>query len=568
MIRPGVRDWPSSSTAISRRGLYLGVFAAEFLLAAWLLTWNLGATALWADEAETALLAEGVLRTGLPTIDERAGWITARDMHWVNADGVWTWTPWLDEYTAAASFALFGASATSARLPFAIAALVAVAGLLWLTWRLDRDRQLVALVGLLLATSTPLVEHGRQCRYYALVVAAQIWLLYGLSRAWRGEYRAAAVHLGLALGVQFHANFFVPLANLCGLCLAAACGGARRKDLFKAVAPAVVLLFLLAIPWLAFARPLQQGQNFSLARIGLHLGYYAAAVNLFVVPLAIPIMLGAISLMRRAPPFRSWRAANVAGGAEQSAGIEQRAQASRARELSYPLFWLSIGYLVPLCCLQHDAFRYLLPLLPVFYLLLATQLRYTIKSTAIRWALIVVMVGTRWLADPAGWWPAAHYPVQALAAAVARPEPDRIDDVVAWLRPRVASGDELLVVEDELPLAFHLDVRLVPAAPFASRGPDSLAALIERSLSGDMVEVDAHLAQAGWPHWLLGGSISRAFRGRLRLKLTTQEQSQYKQHDVSARGLRPDPYEPRPVVPRGYVWDTAPSIQIFERRAP
>jgi len=568
MSLTGHRD--SQLTAVPRWRL-IGrtcVYLSVLLLSGWLLGWNLGARALWSDEAETALLAQGVQRTGWPCIDDRAGWIVARAMHWVNADDVWTWTPWLDEYVTAASFALFGPSGTSARAPFAVAMLMAGVGLTVLAWRLDRDHQLAILVGLLMATSTPLVEHGRQCRYYAVVVAAQVWLIAAFFRAWRGQTRWMAVHLGLALAVQFHANSFVPVANLCGLLLAGACGGDRRRSILKVVALATGLLVLLSAPWVAYARPFQQGQNFSLGRIGIHLVYYACAINFFVIPLAVPMGLGAVSLLRWVRQRRLSVSRSGARPVELARQIAAHGAATPAREVAPAVIWLSIGYCVPLFCLQHDAFRYLLPLLPGLYFVFAVQLRYAVTSAAMRWALVAAIVGTRWLADPAGWWPATHYPVQMLAADIARPQPDRIDDTVAWLKPRVRLGDALLVVDDELPLAFHLPVRLVPAQSAATVRPATIDELMAQSMSRAIVAVRIDLSDGHLPRWLLGQSVCRAYGGQVVLKLNPEQLSSYSRQDVRVHALRPNQYEPVPIIPRGYTTDPASYLPIYERRGP
>ena len=549
---------------IAQTGLYLVLV----LLGAWLLGWNLGARALWSDEAETALLAQGVQRTGWPCIDDRAGWIVARGMHWVNADEVWTWTPWLDEYVTAASFALCGPSGASARAPFAMAMLLAGIALSVLAWRLNRDHPLAMRVGLLMATSTPLVEHGRQCRYYALIVAAQVWLLWALFRAWRGQARWTAIHLGLALAVQFHANSFVPVANLCGLLLAGVCGGDRRRSILKVVALATGLMVLLAAPWVAYARPWQQGQNFALSRVGIHLVYYASAINLFVIPLVVPLGLGAVSLWRW---VHQRRLSNTRSSTRPGASARQAAAhrtTSPAGEVAPAVIWLSIGYCVPLCCLRHDAFRYLLPLLPGLYFVFSMQLRYAVANTALRWMLVAVIVGTRWLADPAGWWPSTHFPVQMLAAEVARPQLDRIDETIAWLKPRVRPGDSLLVVDDELPLAFHLPVRLIPVQSVAADRPTALDELIAQSLSGAVVEVSVDLTAAHWPRWLLGQSVCRAYGGRVVLQLNPEQQAGYTRHNVWVHALRADPYEPVPIIPRGYASDPATWLPIYERPGP
>lgn len=100
--------------------LGVAVLAAIFALGAFLLFYNLDGRLLWGDEAETAVLARNITRFGLPYTDDGRNVISLYGPSIDNnADGLWTWSPWLQEYIAAASFCLFGPSTWSARIPFA-----------------------------------------------------------------------------------------------------------------------------------------------------------------------------------------------------------------------------------------------------------------------------------------------------------------------------------------------------------------------------------------------------------------------------------------------------------------
>jgi len=117
-----------------RRSLPIALTA----LGAVLLLWNLGRPALWQDEAETALRAESILESGLPRMSLDGALVTAQPSlaaHEGNASGVWTWNTWLPAYLVAASFAVLGRTPFAARLPFALAGILA----LWLAWRLFED---------------------------------------------------------------------------------------------------------------------------------------------------------------------------------------------------------------------------------------------------------------------------------------------------------------------------------------------------------------------------------------------------------------------------------------------
>jgi len=242
----------------ARAGLLLVTLAAAFLL-----LWRLGTPLLWQDEAETANIAENILRSGAPTpwdgehlVSQQGG----RDSVRVGGRLLWAWHPWPQHYLAAAGMAVaadrLGRTA-AARLPFALIGLLTVP--LVYAWRrstavtVSRAEALVttAIYGL----SIGFVLYSRQCRYYPLL------FLGGLLAFWAYESIGAAdthgwrgiVALAVALAVVFYAN---PLSGgALGLGLGAdALLHARtepppRHRLPRTVA-AGVLFALLAAPWL------------------------------------------------------------------------------------------------------------------------------------------------------------------------------------------------------------------------------------------------------------------------------------------------------------------------------
>ena len=74
-----------------------------------LVFFNLGGRMFWGDEAETGMLAKNVLRFGVPRVNDGTNDITLHgDKIDANPAGVWTWSPWLQEYLAAGSLGIFG----------------------------------------------------------------------------------------------------------------------------------------------------------------------------------------------------------------------------------------------------------------------------------------------------------------------------------------------------------------------------------------------------------------------------------------------------------------------------
>jgi len=171
------------------------------LLAPLLLFPNLGNRFFWQDEAETALLARSVVEHGYPlahdgrrTISDQPG---SPD---VNDAGVWIWTPWLQLYPTAASFALLGESTGAARLPFALAGWASVL-LAYGVFHSVVRRRTARFAALLLLLSVPFLLQLRQCRYYAFLAFFTLLHAWGYLRLTRaGKGGSVAFTLG-ALGL-------------------------------------------------------------------------------------------------------------------------------------------------------------------------------------------------------------------------------------------------------------------------------------------------------------------------------------------------------------------------------
>ena len=120
-------------------------------LAAVLMLWGLSAKYLWQDEAQTAVLAQRLMRYGRPlaydgvnlitidqivmedaaTIGERTGDPKAAVDYYIRRgdlkpDSTWRWQPWGQFLVEGISLKLFGATTLAARLPFALAGIVTV----------------------------------------------------------------------------------------------------------------------------------------------------------------------------------------------------------------------------------------------------------------------------------------------------------------------------------------------------------------------------------------------------------------------------------------------------------
>jgi 4-amino-4-deoxy-L-arabinose transferase-like glycosyltransferase len=90
------------------------LLAALIGVAALLVLPGIGATTLWSDEAETALVARNILQTGLPTASDGRHLVSIFPNQHDVRDGIYYWQPWLQMYLAAASMAVFGPTSFAA----------------------------------------------------------------------------------------------------------------------------------------------------------------------------------------------------------------------------------------------------------------------------------------------------------------------------------------------------------------------------------------------------------------------------------------------------------------------
>lgn len=376
------------------------------LLAPLLLFPNLGNRFLWQDEAETALLARSVVHHGYPLADD--GRRTISDQPGspdVNDAGVWTWTPWLQLYATAASFALLGESTRTARLPFALAGWASVL-LAYGVFRSVVGRRTARFAALLLLFSVPFLLQLRQCRYYAFLAFFTVlhaWGYLRLARAQRGG--GVAFTLG-ALGLY---QTLLPQLVASSLAFALDAFAVRRdRRLVVRVIGWSLLVAALCLPFFFYTRGWSRdylGLGFAFdspVRFVSTLRAVLLEVHLYAWPYIWTLLTACLLSRRRARAFASltfcsvWLLAivwepsaisflvllilTVAAIGPSLAGVV-RAERNGARlgdGVSAIALLLVVGVLVHALLAPTPYFRYLTGLLPFFAL--ATAL--TVASIA------------------------------------------------------------------------------------------------------------------------------------------------------------------------------------------
>jgi hypothetical protein len=173
-------------------------------VAALVLLPNLGDRCLWQDEAECALVAKGVLRTGLPVAWDGRLLATGAYGAELTDSFLWAWTPWAMHYVAAVGMAVFGQTAFGARLPFALLGCASIGLTYVVARRLIRDRWASCVAAVLLITSVQHLLLMRQCRYYAILPVAALLAVWGYAEL---DRRRGLILLTVGLVALFHANY-------------------------------------------------------------------------------------------------------------------------------------------------------------------------------------------------------------------------------------------------------------------------------------------------------------------------------------------------------------------------
>ena len=429
-------------------------------LAALLLLWGLSDKYLWQDEAQTAVLAERMLRFGRPlaydgvnlitidhfvmedaaTIDQRTANPKAAVEYYIRrgdfkADTSWKWHPWGQFVVEAISLKALGRTTLAARLPFALVGILTV--LLLYRFVLDQFESplMASLATLFLVFNTYWILHCRQCRYYSLSSLFLVLTLMGYARwQWGGRWGATAfiVTAWCWFQVDYGTLWPVLLVLFCDAFMA------QRHHLWRPALVAATLAAALA----PFVYYFELGRRVSTPARPWGDRFLRNLFNMneYVVPLLV--VFAAMALL-------AWRSSTLAVAERRLVAIACATMVG---------FTLWVPFAAPTAFL-----RYLIIVAPLGCLLTAWVLvRGCGPRSWLVWLGAAVFILTPWLTwviPPPRWY---------RTAAVLRPElsilrkevfghradPNRV--VVEWLKQNSAPSDEILINYEDVPLMFYL----------------------------------------------------------------------------------------------------------------
>jgi hypothetical protein len=429
------------------------VLWAILLLASFLILCSLGDRCLWQDEAETVLLAQGILRSGLPIARNGDNVVSQLQGEEYGPDFVWRWSPWMQNYLAAGSMRLLGQTTFAARLPFAVLGILSVALTYVLARRLFGPPAIARLSALLLVLSVPFLLHVRQARWYApAYVLVALLFLFLLRIANRQRFGIAGFVVTAVL--FFHTNYFIAI-GLLGAVAVAALLCRPHKAFVARLSLAYAFCFLLTLPAALYFDVLGKPHRFTVKNawdlLQVYTGYFAT----YLLPIpALAVLL--LLLVQRGP---------VSG-----------LHSGWKRNVCLLLIVCGL-YPVYLCVAPWGIFRYLSVLFPLAAILAAVVL-YWIMSLSVRVGVLILVVllatdvvhrlplgylhapATAY-ADKSASLGTVNFPLYGYLYEISHHVDDPEWVVAQYLLQHAAPHDVVLASYGDLPLQFYTGLRVV-----------------------------------------------------------------------------------------------------------
>ncbi|MBF0519525.1 MAG: glycosyltransferase family 39 protein [Nitrospirae bacterium] len=426
-----------------------------------MLFYNLNTRYYWLDETETAALAVNILKHGLPRVYDGKNYISLYGPGVSeNKSNIATWRPWLDEYIVAASFKIIGQSNRAGRIPFVLFAAVTVVLTALFSYRVFKSHEAALMAILLLVTSELFILHARQCRYYSLIIFAEVCLIFAAYLLLKGKKSKGIVVLTISLVIQFYTNYIVLAGNIVALGMFAVFTGKRNKGLFSSVLISFTVLLITAMPWLIYAKPWHQAGFVGGWNPVSKLKYYFIEIHFHIIPLVLFLIPLVYYFLRR------FYTNGVFTQAQRVSTVVKDIVLLSLLIISASLLFVPFAPWVYI--------RYVVHFLPVTVFLTVFILTTYVRFVWLRVLLVCFMCFTNYISY------FSAYPVRALKGqAVAVHEPkatiislihyvtadstDRLEDIAEYLNKDGTPNDTVLVSCPEFQLAYYTGMRVVNA---------------------------------------------------------------------------------------------------------
>lgn len=408
---------------------------------------------LWGDEAETALFARNILKYGVPK-----GWDGTNIMGINNAvvldkNLVNHTSPWAQYYMVAASFALFGQSSFTARIPSIFLSLLSIPMLYFLAMKLTGNKRIAFLTTLIASLSVQGILFAYQARYYQLTNISGILFLWASvslldRRMWpRWVFILSGVVFFYANYVSWSAFYVATFVGVSFFMLMTK-GKLGFIDFLKRFFLLSILIGAATVPWVAIFQPFESRGSIGFLPIGetVSLFWYFATGAWRPFHTAAVLPLGLVVLLAGVFAYET---------------IKKAVNPAFLLILGLPIVYLTGMTIVATIANVDTIFthpRYTTVALPLFYLLVAYGIATII--TWQRWLGVAILM--LYLFTNALTLQRFQSYQWELMREITRPyqTPDKV--VADYLAANARDGDTAFVNldRDHEPLIFHLGTKI------------------------------------------------------------------------------------------------------------
>ncbi|MBF0521415.1 MAG: glycosyltransferase family 39 protein, partial [Nitrospirae bacterium] len=437
------------------------LYAALSIYTVFILFYNLSDRYFWADEAETADLAVSITKFGVPKAYDGKNYISLYGPSiFENKSNIVTWRPWLDEYLAALSFKTFGFTTTAGRIPFTTTGAAAVFLMALLSYRIFKSHKAAISAAALVAASELFVLHARQCRYYSIVIFAEIALILALYNILTGKRKSGVAILTASLALQFYTNYIVMGGSVFAIGILAVFTRKRNKGFLSSVLISMSAFSLIALPWLIYAKPWSQSGFMGRGDIVSKLQFYISEIHFNIFPFVLIFIPPAYYLFR-------WIVPNTRGG------VLQKVPALQKDIMAFLV--LTIPFNLAIVSLAPEIYiRYIVHLIPVFVLLIVFILANYVRPVWLKLPLICLLCFTNYISYVSAYpfkslnepMLVMHYPkvtVYNLIKNTLADSSNQLEDTVSYLQKEGKPTDTVLSSCPEFALMFYTGMRVINA---------------------------------------------------------------------------------------------------------
>ncbi len=399
---------------------------------------------LWQDEAQTALVSQSILKYGVPkATDGKNSFAQVKDAEY-GKNKIWKFHPWLPFYSTAASFAILGKSTFTARLPFALLGVCSVLLLYFLGLKIYKDQSVAFIAAGLLSLSVAFLLLATQCRYYAFAIFFTLSTTLSYFKMIRGERYGSILFLVSAIFL-FHSHY-IYIGTLF-LSLLAYTWFYQRQALKQVVIQMgiVTLINIPGIIWFAGVQQKNEGQFLSFNDFFSFITSYFNHILDFLLPVVLLLLLGILALI----------------GLFQTPD-KKPSQPYSGHQWALPIIYVLLSLIVIAFLVHKPYFRYIGPIIPFLFLLMALLLRLSMRiQVFIPLAFVAVWAFTQHI----------HQYTKQLTQDYHGP----MEGICEVLNKYAKPTDTVAIPYGDLPVKFYTDLHVIGALSEKDYEPASRA---------------------------------------------------------------------------------------------